>query len=388
MSAHPVPFLDLSRAFKPLRREVDAAIATVLDSMGFVLGAQGRALEEECAHRVGAAGAAGVASGTDALILSFRALDLSAGDEVITSPFSFFASAGAIVQAGATPRFADIDPVTFNLDPTAVAAAIGPATRALCPVHLYGQAARMKPLMAVAADQGLRVVEDAAQAIGAAQDGRQAGSLGDIAAFSFYPTKNLGGIGDGGLVTSSSVDLVEKVRLLRHHGQSDTYRHTLVGTNSRLDEIQAAVLRVKLHHLDEWTESRRQAAASLGQLLLDSGISVSSEGTLQDADLALPVEQSGNHHVYNLFTVRARRRDDLKAHLAERGIGCGIYYPLPLHLQPCFSFLGYQEGAFPHAENACREALSLPLFPGIAQAELEQVSAAVAGFYREGGGAR
>jgi len=381
MTTASVPFLDLSRAFKPLRNEVDEAIALVLDSMGFILGAQGRALEEDCARRVGAAGAAGVASGTDALILSYRALDLVAGDEVITSPFSFFASAGAIIQAGGRPRFADIDPVTFNLDPQAARAAIGPATRALCPVHLYGQTADMQPLMAAAAERGLSVVEDAAQAIGAGQDGRQAGALGDAAAFSFYPTKNLGGIGDGGLVTSTSNDFVEKVRLLRHHGQSDAYRHTLVGTNSRLDEIQAAVLRVKLDHLDDWTEARRRAAATLSRLLLASGVAVSSEGTLGGADLALPVEKGGNHHVYNLFTVRARRRDDLKAYLGESGIGCGVYYPLPLHLQPCFSFLGYQEGAFPQAEAASREVLSLPLFPGISHEELERVAATVAGFY-------
>lgn len=388
MTSLSVPFLDLTRAVDPLRRQLDDAVTAVMDSMRFVLAGEGEALESECAARMDAAGAAGVASGTDALILAYKALEIKPGDEVITSPFSFFASAGAIVQAGATPRFADIDPCSYNIDPQAVEDAIGVRTRGICPVHLFGQTAAMDEIMTMATRHDLSVVEDAAQAIDAALHGRQAGALGHIAAFSFYPTKNLGGIGDGGLVTSTDAGLIQRVRLLRHHGQTGPYEHALVGTNSRLDEIQAAVLRVKLRHLQEWTADRRKVAAAYGERFAASALTVRNGGPLDGADLSLPHVGEGCHHVYNLYTVRARDREGLRQFLQENGIGCGVYYPLPLHLQPCFSGLGYKVGDFPEAEAASAQALSLPLYPGLRDSEIEAVVAAVVSFYGADGGGR
>ncbi len=382
MSDVSVPFLDLARAFGPIRAGVEAALARVLDSQRFILGEEGLALERGCARLMGVPDAVAVASGTDALLLIYRALELAPGDEVITSPFSFFASAGAVANAGGQPVFADIDPLTFNLDPEAAAAAAGPRTRAICPVHLFGQAAEMEPLRALAVRRDLALVEDAAQAIGATLDGAPVGSLGDAAAFSFFPTKNLGGAGDGGLVTSRRPALAERVRLLRHHGQTGAYEHAYVGTNSRLDEIQAAILRVKLERLPEWTEARRSIARGLGERLHAAGLQVRDGGPLEGADLSLPLPARGRGHVYNLYTVRARRRDALREHLQRLGIGCGVYYPLPLHLQPCFAALGYRQGDFPQAESASREALSLPCFPGLTGEEMDRIVAAVAGFYR------
>jgi dTDP-4-amino-4,6-dideoxygalactose transaminase len=381
-----VPFLDLKRAYEPIRTELKSAVEAVLDGQRFVLGPEGEALERECAALVGAPAAVGVASGTDALIMAYRALELGAGDEVVTSPFSFFASAGAVVNAGGRPVFADIDPVTFNLDPQAAASTMGDRTRVICPVHLFGQAADVVKLRELAGGQkGVVILEDAAQAIGAALNGVGAGALGDAAAFSFYPTKNLGGAGDGGLVTAVRTDLADRVRLLRHHGQTGPYEHAHIGTNSRLDEIQAAILRVKLRHLPGWNESRRSLAHGLSERLRASGLQIKDGGHLEGADLSLPVELPGRRHVYNLYTVRARERDALQAFLKERGIGCGVYYPLPLHLQPCFEYLGHPAGSFPEAERACREVLSLPVFPGLTEPEQDRIAETVAAFYREKG---
>jgi len=378
-----VPFLDLKRAYEPIRTELQAAVEAVLDGGRFILGPEGEALEADCAALVGAPAAVGVASGTDALIMVYRALELGSGDEVVTSPFSFFASAGAVVNAGGRPVFADIDPVTFNLDTQAAASAIGARTRVICPVHLFGQVADVVGLRKLSAKEDLVILEDAAQAIGAALNGVGAGALGDAAAFSFYPTKNLGGAGDGGLVTAVRTDLADRVRLLRHHGQTGPYEHGYIGTNSRLDEIQAAILRVKLRHLPTWNEARRSLARGLSERLRASGLQVKEGGHLEGADLSLPVEMPGRRHVYNLYTVRARERDVLQAFLKERGIGCGVYYPLPLHLQPCFAYLGHPAGSFPEAELACREVLSLPVFPGLTEPEQDRIAEAVAAFYRE-----
>jgi dTDP-4-amino-4,6-dideoxygalactose transaminase len=385
--SRPVPFLDLKRQHESIRTEIEAAVGRVFASQRFILGPEGEALESECAAAIGAPSAVAVASGTDALLLIWRAIGLRPGDEVVTSPFSFFASAGSVANAGGRPVFADIDPVTFNLDPAAAAAAIGGRTRAVCAVHLFGQAADLGGLRAVLAGRGVALVEDACQAIGASLDGTQVGALGEAAAFSFFPTKNLGGAGDGGLVTARDAEIARTVRLLRHHGQTSAYEHALIGTNSRLDEIQAAVLRVKLRHLAAWTEARRARARQLAERLSAAPLRVRREGgRLDGADLSLPAEVAGRVHAWNQFTIRARDRDGLRRHLLESGIGCAVYYPLPLHLQPCFAFLGGRAGQFPAAEEACREVLSLPVFPELTDAELERVTAAIAAFYARGGG--
>ena len=377
-----IPFLDLRRQHAALKGDLEAAVARVFDSQRFILGAEGEALEREIAGAVGAADAVGVASGTDALLLVWRALDLGPGDEVITSPFSFFASAGAVLNAGARPVFADIDPITFALDPVAVAAAVTPRTRAVCPVHLFGQAADVDALRALAGDR-LPVIEDACQAIGARLRGRPVGSLGTAAAFSFFPTKNLGGAGDGGMVSTSDTDLAARLRRLRHHGQSEAYVHDEVGTNSRLDELQAAVLRVKLRHLEAWTAARRAHARALAAGLEAAVAGVRAGGELDGADLSLPVEAEGRLHVYNQFTVRARDRDGLLAHLRDRGVGCAVYYPRPLHRQPALASAA-ASGSFPRAETAAREVLSLPVFPELTASERERIVEAVAAFYRGG----
>jgi dTDP-4-amino-4,6-dideoxygalactose transaminase len=371
-----VPLLDLSRQQAPIADELLAAVRRVAEAQSFVLGAVVAEFEAAAAKYVGAAHAIGVGSGTDALYLALRLLDLQPGDEIITSPFTFFATAGAVVNAGGRPLFADIDPQTFNLEPAAVAAAVSERTRAIIPVHLFGQMAELDPLIALAAELGLWVIEDAAQSLGAktlaSGHWRSAGTVGQVGCFSFYPTKNLGGWGDGGLVTTSDDALAERVRRLRVHGENPAlgrYMHEEVGIASRLDALQAAVLQVKLRQLPGWTETRRARAVWYDQQL--AGIS----------GITTPQARADCFHVYNLYTVRAQRRDELRAHLEARGIGSAIYYPLPLHLQPCFADLGYRAGDFPEAERAAREVLSLPLFPGLTQAEQERVVKAVREFY-------
>ncbi|MFQ5766361.1 MAG: DegT/DnrJ/EryC1/StrS family aminotransferase [Acidobacteriota bacterium] len=386
MTHEPVPFLDLRRHDFSMRDAIKAAVARVLESQRFILGEEGRAFETECAAVAGCKRGVGVASGTDALLLAYKAMDLRPGDEVITTPFSFFATAGAIANAGARPVFADIDPVSFNLDPDAAAAAVTRRTRAICPVHLFGQPADLQSLREGTVGRDLFILEDAAQAIAARLHGKPVGSLGDAGAFSFFPTKNLGGIGDGGLLTTSRETLADKVRALRRHGETGASRHGLLGTNSRLDEVQAAVLRVKLLALSRWTEARRRNAVRLSELFRQSGLAVREGGALDGADVALPVEVPGRSHVYNLYSVRARKRDDLSRFLKAQGIGSGVYYRFPLHLQPCFRHLGYRVGAFPVAENACEEVIALPVFPGLTDAEMERVVAAVTAFYRQEAG--
>ena len=367
-----VPLLDLQSQYQGLREDLLAAVTSVMDSQRFVLADEGRALEAEIAEYSRTKFAIGCASGSDALLLALMALDVKAGDEVITTPFSFFATGSAITRLGARPVFVDIDPLTYNIDPDAVAHAITPRTRAIMPVHLYGQCADMNALLEIAERHEIQIVEDAAQAIGAEDAGRRAGSLGAIGCFSFYPTKNLGGAGDGGIMTTNDADLAARLRTLRVHGGAVEYRHSEVGINSRLDELQAAVLRVKLTHLERWSNQRRKNALRYDELLAE-----------QPPEFALttPYVREEARHIFHQYVVRVpEHRDDLVKHLAENGVGTGIYYPVPLHLQECFAFLGYQEGNCPEAERAARETMALPIYPELTDAQQEYVVNSVVSF--------
>ena len=372
-----VPFIDLAAQLDQIRGEVDAAIGRVLASQRFTLGPEVNALEEALAKRVGVRHAVGCASGTDALLLALRAFGPEDGDEVIVPAFTFFATAGAVSDAGFRPVFCDIDPVSFNVTRETVEAAWSGRTRGVIPVHLFGQMAPMGGILELARERGAFVVEDAAQAIDASQrpgedpGGRRAraGSLGDAGAFSFYPTKNLGAFGDGGLATTSDGALARRLRMLRVHGSTRMYRHETVGTNSRLDALQAAVLRAKLGYLASWTRMRRENAARYRRLLGGVG------------EIVLPAQTDRNVHVYHQYTIRAARRDALKAHLARRQITTAVYYPVPLHLQPCFSGLGGRPGQFPVTERASSEVLSLPVFPELGRKRQEEVSRAIREFY-------
>jgi dTDP-4-amino-4,6-dideoxygalactose transaminase len=357
-----IPFLDLRRQHALLKPELMTALERVVDSSQFVLGGEGRALEAEVAAECGVAHAVGVGSGTDALRLALSALGIGAGDEVITPAFSFVASATTIMMTGATPVFADIDPHTYNVDARAVERAITPRTRAIMPVHLYGCPAPVDELAALARARGLAVVEDAAQAIGATLHGRPIGGWGDAACLSFYPTKNLGACGDAGMVVTNRPDVVERLRRLRHHGDGGRYRHVELGYCSRLDEMQAALLRVKLRRLDGWTEARRRIAARYREAL--AGL-----------PLHLPVEPAGARHIYHLFTVRHAQRDAFVKALEALGVGTAVHYPLPVPGQPMFGGGGEKE--FPHAWRAAREVVSLPCFPELTDAEVSEVIAAV-----------
>ena len=362
-----VPLLDLKPQYHALRTEIDSAIRTVVESQGFVLGPEVAAFEAEMANFLQVPHAVGCASGTDAILLPLKALEPRPGDEVILPSFTFFATAGAVWNAGFRPVFCDIDPVSFNLTRETVEAVWTERTRAVIPVHLFGQMAPMADLAILAKERGVFLLEDAAQAIGARQRGDgpgardgwvMAGAAGDAGAFSFFPTKNLGGFGDGGLVSVRDPDLADRVAKLRVHGGRQMYHHELVGTNSRLDALQAAVLRVKLRHLKGWEDARRRNACGY-------------HGGLEDVvEVVLPSPAEGNHHVYNQYTIRVECRDALREHLQGRGVGSGIYYPVPLHLQPCFAELGGREGQFPQVERACREVLSLPIFPELGEDRL------------------
>lgn len=367
-----IPLLDLRAQFATIRDDVLSAVLSVVESQRFILGEPVRRLEEAVAARSGVAHGVGCGSGTDALLLPLRALDLSPGDEIITSPFTFFATAGTIHNAGGVPVFVDIDPATFNLRADLVAAAVGPRTRGIVPVHLFGQMADMEPLLALAEAHGLAVIEDAAQAIGARRllrgVWRPAGGLGLASAFSFFPSKNLGGWGDGGMIVTDDEALADRLRRLRTHGGAKQYYHEEVGTNSRLDAIQAAVLLAKLPHLDAWNAARRAHAAAYDE-------------ALRDVDgVKTPVVDSCNEHIYHQYTVRSRRRVALKAHLAARDVGCAVYYPRPLHLQPCFASLGYRAGQLPEAERASEEVLSLPVYPELTASQRDTVIDAVREF--------
>jgi dTDP-4-amino-4,6-dideoxygalactose transaminase len=385
-----VPLLDLKAQFAQIRAEVMPAIEQVCASQHFILGAHVHALEEEIAHYCGASAGIGVSSGTDALLLALMALGIGTGDEVITSPFTFFATAGTIARAGARPVFCDIDPLTFNLSPAAVQAfiddrcvrqggqlvnrATGGRVKALMPVHLYGQSADMDPLMAIARQHGLKVIEDAAQAIGTAYtNGQRVGTFGDVGCFSFFPSKNLGAFGDAGLCTTNDAELAESMRVLRVHGGKPKYFHAVIGGNFRIDELQAAVLRVKLKYLDGWTEGRQRNAAYYDSAFADAALG---------QNLRTPQAIEGGRHIFNQYVVRVQRRDALKQRLAERNIGTEIYYPVPLHLQACFAYLNYRAGDFPHSELAAHETLALPIYPELEQAQLAHVVTSIAEFYR------
>src|SRR5262249_21796779 len=362
-----VPLLDLRAQYATIRDEIQSALERVLESQRFILGAEGDALEREIAAYCRCEHAIGVSSGTDALLAGLMAIEIKPGDEVITTPYSFFATTSAIVRAGATPVFVDIDR-TYNIDPAGIVAKISPRTRAIIPVHLFGQMADMPAIMNVARRHRLIVIEDAAQAIGAEFQRARAGSVGDLACFSFYPTKNLGGFGDGGMITTNDADLAERLRLLRNHGFKTKYHNEILGWNFRLDEIQAAVLRVKLKHLDRWTEARRRNAV------------LYRENLEKNTSVELPYEVPGSRHIYHQFVIRTRRRDQLMTRLREGGIGCETYYPIPLHLQRCFQNLGYGPGDFPNSEDAANESLALPIYPELTLQMIRTVCAELDGF--------
>ncbi|MGA9497934.1 MAG: DegT/DnrJ/EryC1/StrS family aminotransferase [Terriglobales bacterium] len=399
-----VPLLDLRRQYEGIREEVLAAIARVCDSQSFILGPEVEALEREIAAMTGAADAVGCASGTEGLWLALVAAGVKPGDSVITTAFSFFASASAIVRAGATPVFMDVDPGTLNLDPAGMARQLherqlgegqsgerklrerqSAAVRAILPVHLYGQCADMDAFDRIAQEFGVAIVEDAAQAIGAEWNGRGAGSLGVTAAVSFYPTKNLSAYGDAGIVTTTHPEMAEHMRRLRNHGSPRRYYHHEFGWNGRMDAIQAAVLRVKLTHLSDWNRSRRQHAATYDQLFADSGLTaghaLSDDSNPGSTPVRLLARTPQAKHVFHQYVIRVQRRDELRKFLAERKIGSEVYYPLPLHLQPVFSYLGLKEGDMPVAERAAREVLALPMFPELTGDEMRWVVESIAEFY-------
>lgn len=367
----PVPLIDLIAQHQEIESQVAAAVSRVFSEQRFILGDEVAELEFELAGYCDARQAVGCASGTDALLLALMALNIGPGDEVITSPYSFFATASSIYRLGAKPVFCDIDPASFNIDPHAVANAMSPRTRAIMPVHLFGQCAEMAPLQRIAASAGIPIVEDACQAIGAEYQKRRAGVLGTLGCFSFFPTKNLGGAGDGGLITTDDAALAARLRRLRVHGEASQYEHIEVGLNSRLDALQAAVLRIKLRRLDAWTAARQRNARRYEVLFDEYG--------LLDC-IRLPVTQHDRRHVYNQYCVRIAdgQRDKVLTSLRERKIGCSIYYPKPLHLQPCFAGLGYRAGDLPHSEQASRDSLALPIYAELTEEQQERVVRGIA----------
>jgi len=371
-----VPALNLKAQYQSIRDEIEPVVREILESQMFVLGPEVTRLEAEVADYCGAASGIGCASGSDALLLPLLAIDIGPGDEVITTPYTFFATAGSIWRTGAKPVFVDIEPDTFNIDPARIEAAITPRTRAIIPVHLFGQVAEMGPIQEIARRHGLTVLEDAAQAIGSAYHGTRAGTLGDVAAFSFYPSKNLGGFGDGGMVTTNQPQLARRITRLRVHGMEPKYHHHEVGFNSRLDAFQAAVLRVKLRHLDAWTSLRRDVADRYRNLFASHGL---------EEMVGLPIERQGNFHIYNQFVIRVPDflRDSLRDYLTARKIGSEIYYPIPLHLQVCFASLGHKPGDFPHSEAAARETIALPIYAELTDAEQRYVVGSIRQFIDE-----
>jgi dTDP-4-amino-4,6-dideoxygalactose transaminase len=376
MSAHPqttsllepVPQLDLAAQYAAIGGEIRTAVEGVLASQQFILGREGAAFEQEIAQLCGVAHGVGVASGTDALILALRACGVQSGDEVLIPPFTFVATGSAVSALGAKPVFADIRPDTYNIDPSDLARRVTQRTRAIIAVHLYGLPCDMDPILTFARVHNLRVIEDNAQSIGAKYKGRRTGSLGDAACLSFYPTKNLGAYGDAGMVVTNSSEMAARLKSLRNHGQSGKYVSSEPGWNSRLDEIQAAILRVKLRHLPEWQRARQARAAAYAKLLL--GI----------PGVAPPLTPEGYEHVFHQYTVRVERRDALVQLLSERKIGSAVYYPVPLHLQPLYASLGHKAGDFPHAEHAAQEVLSLPMFPELRSEQIARVADAVSEF--------
>jgi dTDP-4-amino-4,6-dideoxygalactose transaminase len=367
------PFLDLKKQYAAIKPQADAAVLRVMESQQFILGPDVRAFEEEVAAYLECRYAVGCASGTDALILALMAAGVGAGDEVIAPSFTFVATVGSIVRVGAKPVFVDIDPSTFNLDAKLLGAAVTDRTKAIIPVHLFGLPADMDPILNVARERDLGVIEDAAQAIGSRYHGRYAGSMGTMGCFSFFPSKNLGGAGDGGMVTTNDPELADRLRVIHLHGSRKKYAYDVQGTNSRLDSLQAAVLRVKMPHLDYWTEGRRANAERYRRLFAERGLS----NTVRS-----PLEPEGYFHVYNQFTIRVPARDALQAFLKGKGVPSEIYYPYPLHLQPAFGYLGYRPGQLPYTEAASREVLSLPIYPELTEEQQVEVVNAVVEFHK------
>jgi dTDP-4-amino-4,6-dideoxygalactose transaminase len=370
-----VPLLDLGVQHKMLASEIEAAVRNVLESQQFILGPEVRSFEEELSTFCGCSYAVGCASGSDALLLALMAIDVGVGDEVITTPYTFFATAGAIVRVGAKPVFVDIDPITFNIDSRRIENAITAKTKVIMPVHLFGQCAEMDVINDIARKYNLLVIEDAAQAIGAEFNRRRAGSLGVMAAFSFYPSKNLGGAGDGGAVTTDDPRIAERLRSLRAHGAKKKYYHDEVGINSRLDSLQAAILRVKLRYLESWADARRENARRYHELF-------ETVGLVGSGLVRLPAAGLDGIHIYNQYVLRVADRDRLRGYLRGRGIGTEIYYPVPLHLQGCFRGLGYPQGSFPEAELASEQSLAIPIYPELSERSQEQIVDLVSSFYR------
>jgi dTDP-4-amino-4,6-dideoxygalactose transaminase len=378
----PIPLLDLKAQYAPIREEIRAVIDRVADSQYFIGGPEVEGLEQEIAAYSGAQYGVGVTSGTDALIVALMAICVKPGDEVITTPYTFFATGGSIARLGAAPVFVDIDPFSYNIDPALIEAAITERTVAIMPVHLYGQVADMDPIMEIARRRGLYVIEDAAQAIGAEYKGRRAGAIGDFGCFSFFPSKNLGAFGDGGMITANDPELAHRARLLRNHGAEPKYYHKVVGGNFRLDALQAAVLRIKLKYLDGWTAGRQRNAACYRKLFAERNLAApAGSPAAQDGAVALPVEAAERRHIYNQFVIRTARRDAVMAVLKERKIGHEIYYPVALHRQECFAGLGYAEGSLPVSEAAARETLALPIYPELTEEMQAAVVDAVAAAY-------
>ena len=366
-----VPLLDLRPQYEALREEILAAVTRVCDSQRYIMGPEVEALESDLASRLGVRHGVAVSSGTDAVLVALMAHGVGPGDEVVTSTYSFFATAGSIVRLGATPVLVDIDPATFNLDPGAIARAITPRTKAIMPVHLFGLSADMDAILDEASRSGVRVIEDAAQAIGATYKDRTVGGLGLAGCFSFFPSKNLGAFGEAGLVVTNDEAFATRVRMLRDHGMKPKYHHHIVGGNFRMDALQAAVLRVKAPHLSTWSEARRLNAARYVRLFRDAGLS---------DRIVLPIEPRGRRHIFNQFVIRAADRDGLKRHLDAVGIGNEIYYPVPFHLQPCFADLGYKIGDFPEAERAARDSLAVPIYGELTLEQQQAVVQAIADF--------
>jgi dTDP-4-amino-4,6-dideoxygalactose transaminase len=371
-----IAMLDLKAQYAQIKTEIDAAVSRVVASTQYINGPDVEALEHEIAAYCQAGHGIGVASGSDALLVCLMALGVGPGDEVITTPYTFFATVGAIARLGARPVFADIEPATFNIDPSALAAKITPRTRAIIPVHLFGQCADMEPILAVAQRHGLAVIEDAAQAIGAEYHGRRAGSMGTAGCFSFFPSKNLGCLGDGGAVVTNDAALANKIRLLRNHGSHPKYYHSILGGNFRLDTIHAAVLRVKLAYLDGWTAARQQGAAHYTSAFTRHGLTGS---------LVVTPWMVQARHVFNQYVVRCLHRDLVREHLTRERISSEVYYPCPLHLQECFAYLGHKPGEFPESEEAARTALALPMYPELSNAQRDRVVWGIAGHYEATG---
>ena len=375
-----VPILDLTRSFKEIKPEVFSALERIFDAQNFILGSEVETFEKHCAKylEIPEGSCVGCASGTDALLLALMSCDIHEGDEVITTPFTFFATSGTIARLGAKPVFADIDPSTYNINIEQAMTKITDRTKAFMPVHLFGQMCALEAVIPELHDKGIKIIEDSAQAFGSSRisDGRihRAGTVGDIGCYSFFPTKNLGGCGDGGMVVTNDPERSERLRRLRVHGAGTTYYHDEIGINSRLDAIQAAILDIKLKHLEEWNEERRRIAEYYRLLFKTNGL---------HEFITAPSELDGNYHIYHQYVIRVKtKRDELMSWLNERGFAVRVYYPLPLHLQPCFKYLGYKEGDFPESEKLSREALALPVFPRLEPKEQEELVKNMADFFR------